>query len=93
MPAQTFQHYAIDTTSLACTLAIKEAVGVQGCGQEAQHGARQRQELDVAPSLPAGSHCAGTRHKERRHRLGLLTQDVEDLHTAALVSSLLRNRQ
>ncbi len=30
MPAQTFQHYAIDTTSLACTLAIKEAAASGG---------------------------------------------------------------
>lgn len=62
------------------TLAIKEAVGVQRGGEEAQHGAAQGQELDVAPDLPARGHGAGARHQERRHRLRLLTQDVEDLH-------------
>ena len=63
------------------TLAIKEAVGVQRGGEEAQHGAAQGQKLDVAPDLPARGHRAGARHQERRHRLRLLAQDVEDLHT------------
>lgn len=69
--------------SAAHTLAIKEALRVEGSGHEAEHGAWQGEEFDVAPSLPARCHCAGAWHQECRHCLRLLTEDVEDLQVIA----------
>ena len=69
------------------TLAVEEAVGVHGRGEEALQRARDGEVADVAPGLAPRGHRAHARYQERRYRLRLLAQDVEDLRAASTASS------
>ena len=77
--------------SCAHTISVEEAVGPQGRADEAQEGPGQGEEANVAAGLPARGHCARSRHQERRHRLRLLAQDVEDLQGSGKHTCSARN--